>query len=233
MLIEVNQLEKTYMLEQTEVRALRGVSLTIESGEYVAIMGPSGSGKSTLMHILGCLDKPTSGQYRFDGKLVSEFDDLTMSHLRNREIGYVFQFHNLLPQLTVMENILMPLVYSNVAKKTRESRAIELAEAVGLGNRIHHASTKLSGGESQRAAIARALANNPKLVLADEPTGNLDTKTGEQIMSIFQKLNDEGRTIVLVTHEPDIAKHAKRSLFVRDGLIEKDEPITDRTIMPS
>lgn len=230
MLIAIQDLVKTYLLEQTEVKALQNVSLTITSGEFVAIMGPSGSGKSTLMHVLGCLDKPTSGEYRFDGKLVSELDDIHLSRVRNKEIGYVFQFHNLLPQMTVLENVEMPLVYSNVPKKDRGKRAQELAEAVGLGHRVHHASTKLSGGESQRAAIARALANNPKLILADEPTGNLDTKTGNQIMAIFQKLNDEGRTIVLVTHEPDIAKFAKRILFVRDGKIEKDEPVIDRTM---
>ena len=230
MLIAIQDLVKTYLLEQTEVKALQNVSLTITSGEFVAIMGPSGSGKSTLMHVLGCLDKPTSGEYRFDGKLVSELDDIHLSRVRNKEIGYVFQFHNLLPQMTVLENVEMPLVYSNVPKKDREKRAQELAEAVGLGHRVHHASTKLSGGESQRAAIARALANNPKLILADEPTGNLDTKTGNQIMAIFQKLNDEGRTIVLVTHEPDIAKFAKRVLYVRDGKIERDELVVDRTI---
>ena len=231
MLITINNLVKNYQLDQTSVPALRDVSLTIDEGEFVAIMGPSGSGKSTLMHLLGLLDKPTSGEYLFNGKKVHEFDDYSLSRVRNREIGYVFQFHNLLAQMTLLENVEMPLVYSNVPKKERIKKATELINAVALGHRLHHVSTKLSGGESQRGAIARALANQPKLILADEPTGNLDTKTGNQIMSIFQKMNNEGMTIILVTHEPDIAKFAKRMLFVRDGQIERDEMILDRTII--
>jgi putative ABC transport system ATP-binding protein len=232
MLISIDNLKKNYQLDQSEVPVLKGISLTVNEGEFVAIMGPSGSGKSTFMHILGLLDKPSSGEYLLAGEKVHGFNDQELSRVRNREIGYVFQFHNLLPQLTLLENVEMPMVYSNVPRKQRIKRATELIEAVGLGHRINHVSTKLSGGESQRGAIARALANDPKLILADEPTGNLDTKTGNQIMSILQKLNDMGRTIVLVTHEPDIAKFTKRMLFLRDGNIERDEPIQDRVIIP-
>ena len=231
MLIEINKIVKTYDLEATQVPVLHGIDLQIAQGEFVAIMGPSGSGKSTLMHILGLLDQPTSGEYLLDGRQVHLLNDRDLSRVRNREIGYVFQFHNLLPQMTVLENVEMPLVYSNRPKKERIHLATKLIEAVGLGHRVHHVSTKLSGGESQRGAIARALANDPKLILADEPTGNLDTKTGNQIMAIFQKLNNEGKTIILVTHEADIAKFAKRILFVRDGMIERDEPMKDRVIL--
>lgn len=231
MLMSINELNKKYPMDQGELHILKGVNLSVEPGEFVAIMGPSGSGKSTLMHILGLLDQPTSGEYLFDGYPVHSLNDTELSRVRNKEIGYVFQFHNLLPQLTLLENVEMPMVYSNVSRKERVRRATELIEAVGLGHRLNHVSTRLSGGESQRGAIARALANNPKLILADEPTGNLDTKSGNQIMAIFQKMNDRGMTIVLVTHEPDIAKFAKRSLHVRDGVIERDEPILNRTIL--
>jgi len=231
MLMSIKELNKKYPMDQGELHILKGVNLSVEPGEFVAIMGPSGSGKSTLMHILGLLDQPTSGEYLFDGYPVHSLNDTELSRVRNKEIGYVFQFHNLLPQLTLLENVEMPMVYSNVSRKERVRRATELIEAVGLGHRLNHVSTRLSGGESQRGAIARALANNPKLILADEPTGNLDTKSGNQIMAIFQKMNDRGMTIVLVTHEPDIAKFAKRSLHVRDGVIERDEPILDRTIL--
>ncbi len=231
MLMSIKELNKKYPMDQGELHILKGVNLSVEPGEFVAIMGPSGSGKSTLMHILGLLDQPTSGEYLFDGYPVHSLNDTELSRVRNKEIGYVFQFHNLLPQLTLLENVEMPMVYSNVSRKERVRRATELIEAVGLGHRLNHVSTRLSGGESQRGAIARALANNPKLILADEPTGNLDTKSGNQIMAIFQKMNDRGMTIVLVTHEPDIAKFAKRSLHVRDGVIERDEPILNRTIL--
>ncbi|MCX7918964.1 MAG: ABC transporter ATP-binding protein [bacterium] len=228
MLISATNLHKTYRFDQTEVLALRGVDIQIKSGEFIAIMGPSGSGKSTLMHILGCLDKPSQGEYQLDGIKVSELDDKALSRIRNTQIGFVFQFHNLLPQLTVLENVEMPLIYAGVSRRIRTKKAKELLDAVGLGHRLNHVSTKLSGGESQRAAIARALANDPKLILADEPTGNLDTKTGEQIMALFQKINEMGRTIVLVTHEHDIAQHAKRIIFVKDGKIQFDHPIQEK-----
>jgi len=234
MLISATNLHKTYTFDQTEVLALRGVDLNIQAGELLAIMGPSGSGKSTLMHILGCLDKPSQGEYQLDGVKVSELDDRSLSRVRNTQIGFVFQFHNLLPQLTVLENVEMPLIYAGATRRTRIKKAKELIDTVGLGHRLNHVSTKLSGGESQRVAIARSLANDPKLILADEPTGNLDTKTGEQIMAVFQRVNEMGRTIILVTHEHDIAQHAKRIIFVKDGLIQFDHPIAekDRIIAP-
>lgn len=228
MLISATNLHKTYAIDHTEVLALRGVNLQIQAGEFVAIMGPSGSGKSTLMHILGCLDKPTQGEYQLDGVKVSEMDDRELSRIRNTQIGFVFQFHNLLPQLTVLENVEMPLIYAGATRRARVKQAKELLDTVGLAHRMNHVSTKLSGGESQRVAIARALSNDPKLILADEPTGNLDTKTGEQIMAVFQKVNDMGRTIILVTHEHDIAQHAKRTIFVKDGLIQFDNLIAEK-----
>jgi putative ABC transport system ATP-binding protein len=204
--------------------ALDGVSLKVDDGEFVAIMGPSGSGKSTLMNILGCLDTPTSGTYRLDGEDVSQLDDDELADIRNLRIGFVFQSFNLLPRATVMRNVLVPLLYSGFKKSERYDRAAASLEAAGLPEAFwEHRSNELSGGQMQRVAIARALVTDPGLILADEPTGNLDTKTGEQVLSTFQRLNDGGRTIVLITHEPDIGQHAKRIVHVQDGLILSDE----------
>jgi putative ABC transport system ATP-binding protein len=206
--------------------ALDGISLVVEDGEFVAIMGPSGSGKSTLMNILGCLDTPTSGSYFLDGEDVAQLDDDALADIRNLRLGFVFQSFNLLPRATVMRNVSVPLLYSTVKKSERYDRAVSAMEAAGIPEDLwYHRSNELSGGQMQRVAIARALVDNPSLILADEPTGNLDTKTGEHILSTFQRLNDEGRTIVLITHEPDVAEHAKRIVHVQDGKILTDEPV--------
>ncbi len=206
------------------VNALQDVSLSVDKGEYVSLMGPSGSGKSTLMNLLGCLDTPTSGKYWLNGTEVSTMDDDELAHVRNKEIGFVFQTFNLLPRLSALENVALPLVYAGVGKEERIRRATEVLEMVGLGGRVHHRPNELSGGQRQRVAIARALVNNPALILADEPTGNLDTKTSIEIMEIFEKIHDNGNTIILVTHEPDIAEHTHRIVRLRDGLVESDKP---------
>jgi putative ABC transport system ATP-binding protein len=221
-LIETRDLWKTYVMGQEEIHALRGVSIHIERGEYVAIMGPSGSGKSTLMNLIGCLDTPSKGSYLLNNKEVASMNDDELARIRNEEIGFVFQTFNLLPRATALHNVELPLVYAGVAGKTRQERAREALAKVELTERASHRPNELSGGQRQRVAIARALVNNPSILLADEPTGNLDSKTGVEIMSVFEKLHESGNTIVLVTHEPDIAAHAHRAIHIRDGQVEKD-----------
>jgi putative ABC transport system ATP-binding protein len=221
-LIETVDLWKTYVMGTEEVHALRGVSMEIERGEYVAIMGPSGSGKSTLMNLIGCLDSPSKGSYLLNGKQVSEMNDDELARIRNEEIGFVFQTFNLLPRATAAHNVELPLVYAGVAAKERVERAREALTKVELADRMTHLPNQLSGGQRQRVAIARALVNNPSILLADEPTGNLDSKTGVEIMALFERLHDAGNTIVLVTHESDVAAHAHRTVHIRDGQIEKD-----------
>ena len=208
-----------------EVKALRGVSFTAEKGEFIAVMGPSGSGKSTMMDIMGCLASPSSGEYYLEDEEVSNLSDNQLAEIRNRKIGFVFQSFNLLPRTTALHNVELPLIYGGASRKERRKKAFESLEAVGLADRVDHKSNELSGGQIQRVAIARALVNNPSLVFADEPTGNLDTKSSGEIMSIFERLNEEGRTLVMVTHELEVAQHARRVIQLRDGLISKDERI--------
>ncbi|MEN3203569.1 MAG: ABC transporter ATP-binding protein [Atribacterota bacterium] len=227
-LIRVENLVKIYRTGRVEVRALQGVSFSVFPGEFIAIMGPSGSGKTTLMNILGCLDTPTAGRYLLDGVEVSSLRENQLAEIRNRKIGFVFQNFHLLPRLTAFQNVELPLLYAGVPRSLRVRRVRELLERVGLGDRMHHRPNELSGGQMQRVAIARALVNDPALILADEPTGNLDTLSGEEIMAIFQELNEEGRTIILVTHERDIAQHARRIVHFRDGKILKNEDVIDR-----
>lgn len=228
-IIEIKGLRKDYQVGEVTVHALRGVDLSIEEGEFVAIMGASGSGKSTMLNILGCLDKPSGGEYSFDGVSISSLEKDALARLRNKKLGFVFQSYNLLPRTTALENAELPLFYNNTVKaRERKERAIKALEAVGLSSRMHHMPNQLSGGQQQRVAIARSLVNDPVLILADEPTGNLDTRTSIEIMELFQDLNDKGRTIVYVTHEPDIARYATRNVLFRDGKIQKETMVTDR-----
>jgi len=223
MLIRIEELTKIYKMGDVEVQALRGISFSIEKQEFVSIMGQSGSGKSTLMDILGCLSKPTSGKYFLDGIEVSTMSDNQLADIRNKKIGFVFQSFNLLPRTTALHNVELPMIYSGTGRRERKRRANAALDAVGLANRTHHKSNELSGGQIQRVAIARALVNEPSIIFADEPTGNLDTRSGEEIMAIFDKLNSEGNCIIMVTHERNIAEHAKRIIYLKDGIIEKDE----------
>jgi putative ABC transport system ATP-binding protein len=221
-LIETRDLWKTYVMGDEEIHALRGVSIAIERGEYVAIMGPSGSGKSTLMNLIGCLDTPSKGSYLLNEKEVESMNDDELARIRNEEIGFVFQTFNLLPRATALHNVELPLVYAGVSSKVRQERARQALEKVELTTRASHRPNELSGGQRQRVAIARALVNNPSILLADEPTGNLDSKTGTEIMGVFARLHEGGNTIILVTHEPDIAAYAHRVISIRDGQVEKD-----------
>jgi putative ABC transport system ATP-binding protein len=222
-IIAVKGLIKTYTMGTTQVHALRGVDLEIQANEYLALMGPSGSGKSTLMNLLGCLDTPTSGEYWLNSTNVSTMDDDELAEIRNKEIGFVFQTFNLLPRLSALENVALPLVYAGQSKSARLDRAREVLTEVGLGDRVDHKPNELSGGQRQRVAIARALVNKPSIILADEPTGNLDTKTSIEIMGIFERIHEMGNTVILVTHEPDIAEHCHRMVRLRDGTVEVDQ----------
>lgn len=221
-IIHLQDLCKSYFMGQQELQVLKNISLEIHRNEYVALMGPSGSGKSTLMNILGCLDSPTQGSYVLNNQDVSKMDDDALAEVRNKEIGFVFQQFNLLPRLTALENVALPLVYAGMSKNQRNQQAMQMLETVSLTDRWHHRPNELSGGQCQRVAIARALVNNPSLILADEPTGNLDTKTSYEIMEIFNKIHNNGNTVVLVTHEEDIAKYAQRVIKLRDGRVESD-----------
>jgi len=222
MLIDIRNITKVYEMGEQQVQALAGVSLGVERGEYVAIMGPSGSGKSTLMNLIGCLDTPTSGSYVLNGKEVARMTDDELAAIRNKEIGFVFQTFNLLPRTSAIQQVELPLVYGGASKKDRRDRAIAALKAVGLGDRMNHTPNEMSGGQRQRVAVARALINNPSILLADEPTGNLDSQTGAEIMALFDQLNSRGNTIVLVTHEEDIAAHARRIVRLKDGRIRDD-----------
>src|SRR5450432_770421 len=224
LVIKTEELAKVYEMGAEQVHALRGIDLEIHKGEYVAIMGPSGSGKSTLMNLIGCLDSPSSGRYWLAGRLVSELDDDELAYIRNKEIGFVFQTFNLLPRATALHNVELPLIYNGTPSEERIEKAKLALQRVDLTSRMHHKPNELSGGQRQRVAIARALVNDPSIVLADEPTGNLDSKTGEEIMNLFESLSDQGNTIILVTDEADIAEHARRIVRLRDGLIESDGP---------
>ncbi len=223
LIIQIEKLHKVYILGKTKVHALRGIDMDVRRGEYLAIMGPSGSGKSTLMNIIGCLDVPTTGTYRLNGQDVSGLNDDELAKIRNKEIGFVFQTFNLLPRATALHNVELPLIYNGTPASKRKEKAQKALEIVGLADRMHHKPNELSGGQRQRVAIARALVNDPTLILADEPTGNLDTTTGAEIMEIFDRLNEEGNTIILVTHEDFIAEHARRIIRLKDGKIENQE----------
>jgi putative ABC transport system ATP-binding protein len=223
MIIKTQGLKKIYQMGEEQVRALNGVDIEIDKGEYVAIMGPSGSGKSTLMNLLGCLDTPSEGEYWLNGQAVSSLTDDELALVRNKEVGFVFQSFHLLPRYSALENIQLPLVYSNVSRDERLERAKKTLEEVDLGDRMHHRPNELSGGQRQRVAIARALINRPSILLADEPTGNLDSNTGRDILNLFERLHKNGNTIILVTHDPEVAAHANRVIRLRDGCVESDE----------
>lgn len=222
-IIQTKEIAKLYQMGEEEIHALKSVSIEVKRGEYVAFMGPSGSGKSTLMNIIGCLDTPSSGMYRLNDQDVSDMSENELATVRNKEIGFVFQTFNLLPRSSSLDNVALPLIYAGISKSERNDRAIEVLESVGLGTRAYHKPNELSGGQRQRVAIARALVNRPSIILADEPTGNLDTKTSYDVMDLFQDLHDQGNTIIMVTHEDDIAHYAHRIVRLKDGLIEEDE----------
>ncbi len=222
-LVELRHITKLYRLGETEIRALDNVDLDIGSGEFLSIIGPSGSGKSTLMHLLGCLDTPTDGSMKLDGEEISRLSASRLSDVRNRKIGFVFQFFNLLPRLNVAQNVELPMIYAGLGRRDRRERVAHALEAVGLADRAHHRPSQLSGGQAQRAAVARALVNDPRIIFADEPTGNLDTKTGEAILQLFEQLHGQGRTVALVTHDPAVSRRAKRVIELRDGKIVNDE----------
>ncbi|MEW6607301.1 MAG: ABC transporter ATP-binding protein [bacterium] len=222
MIITMNDITRVYTLKRVEIHALRGVSLSIQKGEFVVIIGPSGSGKSTIMHIIGCLDRPTSGIYKLENIEIAGLSDNELSEIRNKKIGFVFQTFNLIPRMSVLKNVALPMIYGGVTTKERYKKTMEVISQIGLSHRVAHRPSELSGGEQQRVAIARALVNNPSLLLADEPTGNLDSQTGEEIMKIFQELNQSGVTIILVTHEEKVAKYATRIISLRDGMILSD-----------
>ncbi|APF28281.1 ABC transporter family protein [Clostridium sporogenes] len=230
-MLTVKDIEKTYNTGEISFKALKGISLKIEKGEFTSIMGPSGSGKSTFMNILGCLDKMDKGEYILNGKNVTDLTENDLAYVRNKEIGFVFQAFNLLPRMTILDNVELPMVYAGVPLKERKERALSALERVGLIDRINHRPNEISGGQKQRVAIARAIVNNPSVIMADEPTGNLDTKSSLDIMRIFQNLNEEGSTIIMVTHEPDIAKYTKRVVKFRDGHIVSDEKVLNREIV--
>ena len=229
-LIDIQDIKKRYVMGSEEVWALDGITVSIEEGEYVAIMGPSGSGKSTFMNMLGCLDTPTSGSYFLNGEDVSQFSDDELAEIRNREIGFIFQTFNLLPRVDCLRNVELPLIYAGMRRDERQRRATSVLEQVGLGDRIDHKPNELSGGQRQRVATARALVNSPSIILADEPTGNLDTETGNDIMRLFEQLHRAGNTLLVVTHEEDIAAHARRILRLRDGILEQDTPVASPTL---
>ena len=228
-LIRLDSICRSYEMGSETVHALRGVSVSIERGEYVAIMGPSGSGKSTLMNVLGCLDTPSSGTYELNGHSVGEMDDDELADIRNREIGFVFQTFNLLARSSALRNVELPLIYASMDIDERREVALAALQSVGLGDRVHHKPTEMSGGQRQRVAIARALVNKPSILLADEPTGNLDTRTGEEILELFENLHADGNTLLVVTHEEEVARHARRIIRIRDGLVASDEAVTHRT----
>lgn len=230
-MIELKEVIKTYVTGEISFKALKGVSLRVDEGEFTTIMGPSGSGKSTLMNILGCLDRIDGGEYILNGENVSSLSDNQLAFIRNKEIGFVFQNFNLLPRMTILENVELPMVYAGVSFKERRERALASLDKVGLLNWIKHKPNEISGGQKQRVAIARAIVNNPSVIMADEPTGNLDSQVSLEVMKVFQKLNDEGATIIMVTHEPDIALYSKRIIKVRDGKITEDDVVSNRIIL--